>query len=165
MKKIAIFGFGKEGVSAANYFGDKYQIEIIEEKSQRQIDKTLFKKLTAKNVNFNFNGNLPSPKNIDFLIRSPSFRPDHHKIEFFTQKGIKLTSSTNIFFEKCPADIIGVTGTKGKGTTSTIIFEILKRSKKDVYLAGNIGNPMLEILPIVKKRFNCNFRIIELSIN
>jgi len=53
-KKIAIFGFGKEGISAANYLGHRNRITIFEEKQETQIDKSLFKKLKVKGVNFYF---------------------------------------------------------------------------------------------------------------
>ncbi|MBI2598979.1 UDP-N-acetylmuramoyl-L-alanine--D-glutamate ligase [Candidatus Curtissbacteria bacterium] len=65
-----------------------------------------------------------------------------------------------IFFDLCPCPIIAVTGTKGKGTTATLIYKMLKTQYKDVFLAGNIGTPALEILPKLKKT---SLAILELS--
>ena len=67
---------------------------------------------------------------------------------------------TKVFFEESKGKIIGVTGTKGKGTTSTLIYQILKNSGKDVFLAGNIGIPMLQLLPKLTKK---SIVVLELS--
>ncbi len=79
--------------------------------------------------------------NSDVVFRSPGIHPN--KLRDF--KG-KITTTTQFFFENCPCPIIGVTGTKGKGTTSSLIYEILKKDGKDVYLGGNIGISPLEFL-------------------
>ncbi len=80
----------------------------------------------------------------DLIVRSPGvyrYRP-----ELLKTKTV-ITSKTKLFFDLCPAKIIGVTGTKGKGTTATLIYEILKAGGKDVYLGGNIGSGIFGILP------------------
>lgn len=87
----------------------------------------------------------------DLIFRSPGVPYNLPEIQAAIKAGKKISSATKLFFELCPAKIIGVTGTKGKGTTSTLIYEILKKSGKKVLLAGNIGLSPLEILPKVKK--------------
>ena len=159
-KKIAIFGFGKEGLAAANFLGNNNHISIIDDKLQSEIDQEIFKKLKSKNVNFSFGKNFPKDEKFDLLIRSPGFRPDHPKIAHFTRQGIFLTSPTNIFFENYKGLTIGVTGTKGKGTTATLIYEFLKTQFENIFLAGNIGLPPLEIFPHLKKQ---SIVVLELS--
>jgi len=160
LKNIAIYGFGKEGISAANYLGKTANISIIEDRVENEIDKSNFKKLKIKNAQLYFGKNFPKDHKFDLLVRSPGFRPDHPKITHFTNKKVQLTSPTNIFFENCKAPIIGVTGTKGKGTTVSLIFDLLKTQNSSVFLAGNIGTPMLEILPLLSAK---SLVVLELS--
>lgn len=80
------------------------------------------------------------------LFRSPGIAIDRPEIQEAIASGTQLTSLTKLFFELCPCPIIGVTGTKGKGTTSSLITLLLKKAGKDVYLGGNIGEPPLNFL-------------------
>lgn len=158
-KNIVIFGFGQEGISAANYLGKSNSISIYDDQKGNNFDKKQIASLKAQNVKFYFE-KLPQNLIFDVVIRSPGVRPHQPKIKNQIKNGAKLTSATSIFFENCPGKIIGVTGTKGKGTTSTLIYEILKKVNKDAHLAGNIGKPMLDILPKLTKN---SFVVLELS--
>ena len=158
-KRILIFGFGKEGQSAANYLGKKNDLVIFDEKSQNLIPQEHFTKLKTKGQPF-FGTSLPANFRFDYIIRSPGVRPDHHLIRKFQAHGAILTSATKIFFDDAQGEIIGVTGTKGKGTTATLIYEMLKTKYRGVFLAGNIGTPALDILPKLDKT---SIAILELS--
>lgn len=115
--RIAILGYGKEGRSAESYFQNQHHdIQIFDNFTPETIVKEDF-------------------SNFDLVLRSPSLQP---------HKG--WSSMTEYFFEHCPCPIIGVTGTKGKGTTCSIITAILKSLGKTVWLVGNIGNPALDVL-------------------
>src|SRR3989344_9158469 len=123
-KKIAIIGEGIEGISSAKYLKSKgAKVTILDQKQ---------------------GGNyLDNLEDFDLVVRSPGV-----KIETLTPhiSQDKITSQTKLFFDLCPAPIVGVTGTKGKGTTSTLIYEMLKKDGKDAYLGGNIGMPPLNFL-------------------
>ena len=80
---------------------------------------------------------------VDLIVRSPGIHPDSDVFRIAKEKGISFTTQTNLFFDACKAPIIGVTGTKGKGTTSTLIYEIIKAAGKKCYLGGNVGTPLL----------------------
>src|SRR3989344_3698851 len=83
----------------------------------------------------------------DLIVRSPGVHFDKLK----KADASKITSQTKLFFDLCPCEIIGVTGTKGKGTTSSLIYEMLKKQGFDAYLGGNIGVPPLDFLDKLTK--------------
>ena len=150
-KKVAVIGLGIEGRDAINFLLEK------------GADVTLFDKNEVSDLNFDgidkdrigivagenyLKGGLSG---FEFVVRSPGVYRFIPEIVEAESLGVEITSAIKIFFEECPAKIIGVTGTKGKGTTSTLIYEILKSAGKDVYLSGNIGKPYLGLLPALKE--------------
>ena len=158
-KKIAIIGFGLEGRDLVKYFiNENFEITVFDRKDERQLDiPKEFKKvkfITGKNY---LSGTL---NDFDTIYRSPGVYRYTRKLLDAEKKGVTVSSATQLFFDKCPGKIIAVTGTKGKGTTSSLIYNILEKSGKDVYLVGNIGKPFLEILP----KLNSDSQVImELS--
>lgn len=86
----------------------------------------------------------------DIIIKSPGI-PYLSEIKTAKNNGKIITSSTSIFFDLCKGKIIGVTGTKGKSTTTALIYEVLKQGGLDVYLVGNIGKPALQLLNEIKE--------------
>ena len=123
--KVLLLGYGKEGGATEKYFKSHFKnakIDILENFAYDEIKTKDF-------------------SSYDFVFRSPSVPPLHLKNE---------TSITKYFFDHCPCNIIGVTATKGKGTTCSFIESILKAAGEDVYLVGNIGVPALEVLDKLK---------------
>ena len=134
--KIAILGFGREGQSAFNYWSDsKNQITIHDNNSGLQLPSEA--KAVLGNSAFENLDNY----GYDLMVRTPGLRLDFDSIK------TPITTGTNEFLDKCPCPVIGVTGTKGKGTTATLIFEILSRAGYRSHLLGNIGVPALDELP------------------
>lgn len=119
--KIALLGYGKEGKSTENYFKAHFsdaKCDIFENFTYDEIKKKDF-------------------SSYDYVFRSPSVPPLHLENE---------SSITKYFFDHCPCPIIGVTATKGKGTTCSFIKSLLDADHQDAYLVGNIGAPALDIL-------------------
>ena len=79
----------------------------------------------------------------DVIFRTPGMRPDLPELVSAVERGSKLTSEMEVFFEVCPCPMIAVTGSDGKTTTTTIISELLKAAGKTVHVGGNIGHPLL----------------------
>ena len=159
-KKVAILGFGIEGRDALRYVDNKgAKITILDRKNEKDLDFRGFNK--ANYIIISGGDYLKEGLGkYDIVIRSPGVYRYLPEIVDAEKKGVEITSAIKLFFEKCPAKIIGVTGTKGKGTTVSLIYEILKSEKLDTYLAGNIGIPVLDLL---SKMTNASWVILELS--
>lgn len=135
-KTIAIAGYGKEGRSAHAYLlklgVDSDQITICDQKDNSNIPSDVAS-IVGEDTYTRLDG-------FDVVFRSPSIRPDAIQTD-----GV-IWSVTNEFFTRCPAKIVGVTGTNGKGTTCALLTEILRAAGKQVHLVGNIGTPALDVL-------------------
>lgn len=139
--KAAIIGYGEQGRSSLEYWQKKgYEITVCDQKPQIEVPPGVS---TQVGVTY-----LHDLSDFDLIVRSPSVHPSvlYDALQDHQEAKEKITSNTNEFFNVCPAPIIGVTGTKGKGTTSTLIAKILEKSGKKVHLGGNIGTPPLDLL-------------------
>lgn len=139
--KIALIGFGLEAKSAYDYFKS-----IDQNNTFKIYDENPKSKIKLPNgVKFFGDFHDFSKIQADLIVRTPAVNPSR------LPKNDKITSVTNLFFEKCPAPIIGVTGSKGKGTVSSFIAEILRAAGLRVHLVGNIGLPALNELSKIQK--------------
>ena len=96
----------------------------------------------------------------DLVFRTPGMHPGNPAIAALKARGAEVTSEMEVFFEVCPCRIIGVTGSDGKTTTTTLISEMLKAAGYRVWLGGNIGTPLL---PLVRQMKKTDFAVVELS--
>lgn len=136
-KKIAIVGFGVEGQSSAEYFSRcGAKITVLDSNENCEVESGYRTELG--------DGYLKNIEKYDLIVRSPSIRPD------LLKDAKQITTATQIFFDSCKGNIIGVTGTKGKGTTSSLIATLLEPQGVKTWLGGNIGVPMLSFLDEVK---------------
>ncbi len=141
-KKIAVLGLGVNNQKLADFLSEKkIPFDVIEgwQNLSEIADKVL---------------------NYDIIFRTPGIPFVSPIIQNALSKGVEVSSQTKFFFELCPCPIIGVTGTKGKGTTSSLIYEILKTAGRHVWLAGNIGKDPFEFLDQLRKE---DLVVLELS--
>ncbi len=141
-KKVAILGWGLDTQDVEPWLrGKGAEITILDEKD----DPSAFANLDEFEV----------------LVRAPGvyrYRPEIVEAE---KKGILVTSKMKIFFDETPTrNIIGVTGTKGKGTTATLTHHMLKAAGKDVYLGGNMGKGVFSFFDLLKPE---SWVVLELS--
>lgn len=159
--KIGIVGWGLEAQSAFKYFGPDNDYLIVSESKQDNLP------LESEHVQVRF---LPgtAPTGIGGQVKDLSYLAGiencdkivYQPTAYFNLKKAfgddesfwaKATTVYDIFFEKCPSkNIIGVTGSKGKGTTSTLVAKMLEAEGRRVHLGGNIGTPILDLLPDIQ---------------
>ncbi len=96
----------------------------------------------------------------DVLFRTPGMHPGNPAIQALRNRGARVTSEMEVFFEVCPCPILAVTGSDGKTTTTTLISEMLKAEGKTVWLGGNIGTPLL---PLTRQMKQEDLAVVELS--
>jgi UDP-N-acetylmuramoylalanine--D-glutamate ligase len=142
-KKVAILGLGLEGLATARFLHKKgAEIWVLDKKQKEHFDKELVAQAEALGVHFDLGKtHLDHLDTYDVIFRSPGVKRLLPELLAAESKGVIITSQIKLFFDLCPCPIIGITGTKGKGTTATLIYEMVKMSGKDVYLGGNIGIP------------------------
>lgn len=158
-KNIAVVGFGIEGKDAINYLlSQGAYVTLLDKKPETDLDFTGIDKEKIKIKTGD--GYLDDLSGYEFLVRSPGVYRYLPELTDYEKNGGNITSAIKIFFENSPAKIIGVTGTKGKGTTSTLIYNLLKEDGRDVYLSGNIGKPYLELLPALNEN---SWIVMEMS--
>jgi len=133
--KIAIAGYGIEGESNYRYWSSNSDNEITI--ADQKIPKCEIPLGVDTIINENAFEKL---YDFDLVVRTAGLNPRKIKTNG------KIWSATNEFFTNCTAQIIGITGSKGKGTTASLIASILESSGKKVWLVGNIGSPALDIL-------------------
>ena len=96
----------------------------------------------------------------ELIFRTPGLSPNTPELLDAVQRGAALSSEMEVFFQTCPGRLIGVTGSDGKTTTTTIIAEFLKEAGKNVYVGGNIGRPLLaDVADMVEE----DYAVLELS--
>jgi len=159
---VAVLGLGREGIDLLQFL-NKQKIKPVgldgRETSDLGKKYSEIKNLTSKLwLGKDYLSHLTE---FDMVFRSPGVPLDLIEIKKAQKQGVVFSSLTQLFFDLCPAKIIGVTGTKGKSTTSSLIYHILKKSiSGKVYLRGNIGEPPLTLLSKLKKT---DVVVLELS--
>ena len=147
-KKVAVVGAGVEGISTANYLISKgAEVTLLDKKREREVEPAKIDQIKKLPVKIRFGEDyLSNLGKVEIVFRSPGVKRDLPEIIEAEKSGVGITSQTKLFFDLCPCPIIGVTGTKGKGTTASLISEILKAAGKKVFLGGNIGQPPLDFV-------------------
>jgi UDP-N-acetylmuramoylalanine--D-glutamate ligase len=142
--KVAILGYGTEGQSTYKYLRGRNaecEIDVFDQKAIDDADVEITQVDSFLDVNY---------AEYSMIVRSPSVRPDGIYEKALEDKDgshdFNFTSATQIFFDKCTVSILGATGTKGKGTTCSLMASILREAGYKVWLVGNIGLPALDVL-------------------
>jgi UDP-N-acetylmuramoylalanine--D-glutamate ligase len=160
-KTVAILGLSVEGIDSAHFFHTEgARIWCCDRRSKEQL-ADVYGELAAIAEGFQLGrGYLADINRFDLVVRTPGMSLHIPELVSLRKNGKEITSQTKLFFEICRAVIIGVTGTKGKGTTSTFIAHMLEEDGKTVWLGGNVGTPLLSK---VRKIQSTDEVVLELS--
>ena len=152
-KKIVILGFGREGKSTLSYIRKHLPNDNISI-ADDNIDNIKIEDKNITKLNKNY---IKELENYDLIIKAPGIPVKDHKYDKVLDK---ITSQIDLFLDEYKEQIIGVTGTKGKSTTSSLIYHVLKENNVDVIFAGNIGIPVFDIIDDIKDKTTI---VLELS--
>ncbi len=160
-KKVAIIGLGISNKPLIEYlYNLGARITVFDNREQEKIDEDIWNKVVEYNLQYSLGENyLKNLKGFDFIFRSPSCRPDLPEIQEEIKRGAILTSEIELVLKFTPSKTIGITGSDGKTTTTSLIYEILKRKYK-CFLGGNIGKPLFTQISEMRPE---DIVVIELS--
>ncbi len=144
-KKVAIVGIGVSNLPLIQFFLDRGAwIMCCDKKPLDKFDKKTADTLKSAHVELRLGDDyLDHFKGCDIILRSPGIRVDRPEFVKAQKDGAVLTSEMELFLSMCPAKTIGITGSDGKTTTTTLVYEILKKAGYNCFVGGNIGNPLL----------------------
>ena len=161
---LFILGMARSGYESAKFFAKRGNKIIINDKNEDE-DKKHVKELEELGVKVILVSHPVDliTKDIDYVIKNPGIKDSHEMIVKAKELGIPVINEVEAAYMLLPKDItiIGVTGSNGKTTTTTLIYEILKHAKKSVVLAGNIGFPLSSLADNIKSN---NILLMEISI-
>jgi len=143
-KKVAIIGLGVSNIPLIKYcFINKANVTIFDSKDITEIDKIILDTILSYGMEFSFGKDyLSKLTGFDLIFRSPSCLPTTEELVKESERGAIVTTEIEMLIKLCPGTVIGVTGSDGKTTTTTLIYEIIKASGRNCFLGGNIGIPL-----------------------
>ena len=161
-RKVAVIGLGVSNIPLLDYLHtNKARVTIFDQREIDNMPKDLMDKITAYSFEFSLGKNyLEKLNGFDLIFRSPSCLPTIPQLEKEANRGAIVTTEIEMLMEMCPGTIIGVTGSDGKTTTTSLISAILKNAGYKTYLGGNIGTPLFTKLPEMEKE---DIVVLELS--
>ena len=150
-KYITLLGAGVSNRPLIKMLADAgAKVNVRDKKSIEGLGET-GKALTSAGADFTVGENYLEDIKGDYVFRSPGFRPDIEPLAKAVSNGSILTSEMKMFLENAPCPVIGITGSDGKSTTTTLTSKILEASGENCFLGGNIGEPLLHRIDSMKE--------------
>ncbi|MBE6587905.1 MAG: UDP-N-acetylmuramoyl-L-alanine--D-glutamate ligase [Ruminococcaceae bacterium] len=143
-KRVILLGAGVSNMPLARMLSEMgAKIEVRDKKTLEELGAT-GEELVSLGADLVLGDEYLSEMEGDFVFRSPGFRPDIPVLESARAKGICVTGEMEMFIDRAPCPVIGITGSDGKSTTTTLVSKILEENgERRVFLGGNIGEPLL----------------------
>ena len=161
-RKIAVIGLGVSNIPLLDYLHEKKaKVTVFDQRTIDNISKDVMDKITKYGFEFSFGANsLENLKGFNVIFRSPSCLPTTKELKKEEERGAIVTTEIEMLIKMCPAKVIGVTGSDGKTTTTSLINAILKHAGYKTWLGGNIGIPLFTKLNEIEKE---DIVVLELS--
>ncbi len=160
-KSIGIIGAARSGVSAALLL-KRYNANVfVSESRDAELVLESIQLLEANGIEYETGGNTDRVfRNRDYIVVSPGVPATAPIIRQIEERGIPIISEIELGFWMCDGQIVAITGSNGKTTTTTLTGEIFKHSGKTAFVAGNIGSPFCDICTQVPKD---GWAVLEIS--
>lgn len=161
-RKVAIVGLGVSNLPLMEYlYEKKANVTVFDERDIDSISKDIMGKITTYGFGFHFGEDaLKHLKGFNVIFRSPSCLPTRKELVDEANNGAIVTTEVELLMKMCPCKILGVTGSDGKTTTTSLINAILKKAGYNTFLGGNIGTPLFTKLSDMKPE---DILVLELS--
>ena len=161
-RKVAVIGLGVSNLPLLEYlYNQKAQVTIFDERAMEEIPSETIHKINTYEFSYSFGKNcLEKLKGFNVIFRSPSCLPTRPELQQEADRGAIVTTEVEMLMEMCPCKIIGVTGSDGKTTTTSLINAILQHAGYKTFLGGNIGTPLFTKLPEMEPN---DIVVLELS--
>lgn len=161
-RKVAIVGLGVSNLPLMEYlYEKKANVTVFDERDIDSISKDIMDKITTYGFGFHFGEDaLKNLQGFNVIFRSPSCLPTRKELVDEANNGAIVTTEVELLMKMCPCKIVGVTGSDGKTTTTSLINAILKKAGYNTFLGGNIGTPLFTKLSDMKPE---DILVLELS--
>ncbi len=157
-KKVLILGLGREGKSTIRLlrmFLPKKELFVADKNDKLKVESGF--NFKDKNINFILGKNyLNNLSDFDIIIKTPGISLNNKNLDV---PNSKITSQSDLFLQMFSDQIIGISGTKGKSTTASLVAHIIKQYSKNVLLVGNIGLPPFDIISKINKKTRIVFEL------
>lgn len=143
-RKVAVIGLGVSNIPLVDYLYDhKANVTVFDNRKIDELPREIINKITDYGFSFSFGENsLNKLHNFDLIFRSPSCLPTRPELETESKRGAIVTTEIELLMKMCPSKVIGITGSDGKTTTTSLVNSILQKAGYHTFLGGNIGTPL-----------------------
>lgn len=151
-RKVAVIGLGVSNLPLLDYlYEKKAQVTVFDDRTIDKLPKDIVSKITTYGFEFSFGKNcLEKLRGFNIIFRSPSCLPTKPELVEEANRGAIVTTEVEMLMEMCPCKIVGITGSDGKTTTTSMINAILQKAGYNTFLGGNIGTPLFTRLPEIQ---------------